>query len=666
MDSLFFSFTLDSSPLVLNQNERFESDYQTVYKPLIKFLYNNPSLKFSFSFNGPQLQFLRKKHPEFITLLEELVVTKQVEVLGGGFYDPLFPLLFPMDRSGQIDMLSLEIRNAIGKRPRGLSICGSSWDSSLVTSFYTCGLEYVLLDESLIPVDKFNYVPFFMSDKGKSIDIIPFCNSLKPNFTESVSEYIKKIKEKVLSTKKNCKIQIEAFPCICIKFNHEELKKLLDSSWINELVSYCIQKEYEFTTPFLYKKNTFDRIPIFISSGISKEISQWALKPYCAKKTEQNYNLTIYDFLQLYSQSRALYNRMLYVSLLLNQCHGDKVRKRNAREKLWQAQNGHSFICTSKGAFVNSFYRQKSYKSLIEAEKILRECGNFTESLTSYDYDGDGIKEYVCRMEKYFATISLKSGCINELDIMNNSGNFADNLSRISDFDGCDDDYQRGLFIDHIFSENEFNNYLENKPISSGIFSKKRYSEIKVSEKHREILLYAESLYKNKQKISLKKRYVINSSGMMVQYILKNDSDIQLKAVFVVESNFAQINFNNKDFNAFSLAIITDNQKKELDTKVSSKELNSSGKLDNVEGFQLTDIDNSTSFTFEPNESCGLCFVPVVFKRPEFYTSELVDASMTFSSSMFWNVNLEPGMEMEKTINFGIFSQHKKRKKSQI
>jgi hypothetical protein len=46
-------------------------------------------------------------------------------------------------------MLSAEIRGATGKRRRGIAVCGSCWDLSLVTSFSTCGMEYIVLDESL-------------------------------------------------------------------------------------------------------------------------------------------------------------------------------------------------------------------------------------------------------------------------------------------------------------------------------------------------------------------------------------------------------------------------------------------------------------------------------------------------------------------------------------
>lgn len=667
MKSVYFSFILNSSQLTSMQSDVFENDYQNVYKPLIKFLYKHSNVKMSFFFNGPQFQFFKRKHPEFIKILQELISTKQVEVLGGGFYDPVFPLLFPMDRTGQIDMLSSEIRSSTGKRPRGVTLSGSSWDLSLVTSFSTCGIEYVLLDESLFYKDKIVYIPFYMTDKGKGIDIIPVVNSCKPFSEVKPVDYLISTTNKINSMLKKSSLyknlQEDVNPCVTLQFTHEEIKDLLDSKWLEGFSEKCEDLNCVSITPYQYKKHCSERIPIFLSSGIDKNIAQWAIEPYSSVKSDLCRITTIYDFLQIYPQSRALYDRMLYVSLLVNQCHGDKIRKRAAREKLWEAQNCDGFICTSKGAFVNSSYRQRAYKYLIEAEKILRECCKFSESMTSFDYNGDGVKEYVCRMENYFAVVSPKGGTVKEFDVMKSSGNYADNLSRIQEFDGCDDGYERGLFVDHIFTPSEYENYLENKPCGNGIFSRVKYSELKISEQHREIQLSASALFNKKQKIYLRKKYIINSSGMMIQYILKNESDSVLNAKFAVESSFAQTNFTATDFNAYNLEIITDGQKHEIDTKVSSKELKENGKISDVAGFQLTDTDNGVSFTFEPNECCDLSFVPIIFNRPEYMTGEIVPAGMTFANTMVWDINLEPNMEMEKTINFSVFSQHKRRKR---
>ena len=50
-----------------------ENDYADVYKPAAKFLYAHPDFRMAFSFTGNELQFFKKKHPEFLALLQDLI-----------------------------------------------------------------------------------------------------------------------------------------------------------------------------------------------------------------------------------------------------------------------------------------------------------------------------------------------------------------------------------------------------------------------------------------------------------------------------------------------------------------------------------------------------------------------------------------------------------------
>ena len=193
MNSIYVTFNLKSFTNSLESNDLLDKNYQSVYKPLIKFLYSHPDFPFSFSFSGTQIQFFKKRKNELITILREMVDRKQVEVLGGGYYDPVLPLLYPVDRNGQIDMLSSEIRQTVGKRPRGISIFADCWDSSLVNNIHTCGIEYVLLDSNLIPDNKRKFIPIIMTDLNKSVDIYPYSDELLPSKDTSPEEFITRI-----------------------------------------------------------------------------------------------------------------------------------------------------------------------------------------------------------------------------------------------------------------------------------------------------------------------------------------------------------------------------------------------------------------------------------------------------------------------------------------
>ena len=141
MNSIYVCFNFNTVSLCSDTPEEYDKIYQSVYKPLARFLYSHQNFKFSFAFNGPQLVYYKKKRNEFITILKQLVERNQVEILGGGFYSPVLPLLFSVDRNTQIDMLSTEIRQTVGKRPRGITMFEDIWDSSLVTNLQTCGIE---------------------------------------------------------------------------------------------------------------------------------------------------------------------------------------------------------------------------------------------------------------------------------------------------------------------------------------------------------------------------------------------------------------------------------------------------------------------------------------------------------------------------------------------
>ena len=84
-----------------------------------------------------------------------------------------------------------------------------------------------------------------------------------------------------------------------------------------------------------------------------------------------------------------------------------------------------------------------------------------------------------------------------------------------------------------------------------------------------------------------------------------------------------------------------------LDTEKKSK-------LNNIQIIRLSDKPNGISFVFEPNEKCGYCMNPIKFNRPGFDQEKIEPVNLTYASSLFWDINIGPGMETEKSINFTI------------
>lgn len=651
----------------MESSEILEKDYQSVYKPLIKFLYSHPEIPFSFACSGNQIEYYKKRKNEVLTILKELIDKKQVEVIGGAYYDALLPLLYPVDRNGQIDLLSAEIRQNVGKRPRGISLYQDCWDPSLINSIQSSGIEYVLLESSLIKAEDRKFLPVVMTDMGKSVEIFPYYDNLNPNKDDSPKDFLLNIIKTVEKIEKKDKyVQLQPDRIVNLHLDHKLITELIEEKWFDKLVKFLKANpdlRIKMTTPGLFKKNNIIKIPSYVVSGINKKVADWSSLYYVQNDTKSKINPNIHDFMHVYPASNALYNRMIYLSMLVNQVKTDKMRKTAAREKLWEAQAGTGILCADEGKLTNMICRQKAYRNFMEVEKILREDGTFKEAITSFDYDGDGLNEYVCRMNNYFAYISLISGAINELDLLKSSGNYADNLSRVWEFDEVSDDYRRGLFVDFIFSQDQFDKYISNEPAGNGVFNKIHYSEIKFLPGRHELQLGASACFiPTGQKIYLKKRFIINSDGMNVQYILRNDSDLPLKAKFVVESNFAGITINEHFFDYLNVEVIDKGEKLVLQNDISTKKLYRQNKLKGVDVVRLSDNENGVSFAFEPNETCSYFYTPIFFNRPDTITLEEKISDMTSVSSLIWDVNIESGKETEKNINFTI-STIKKNKK---
>lgn len=664
MSSIYVCFNLKSDTYSFESNEAIDVLYQNVFSPLIKFLYANPNICFNLSFSGNQISYFKKRKNEFISIIKELEERKQIELLGGGYYDPILPLIYNLDRVEQIDLLTAELRHTFGKRPRGITMFGDCWDSSLINSLQTCSIEYVLLDSTIIPSNKLKFLPLSMTDLNKSIEIFPTYDELKPTPELSPDIFINNIITRCDKIeKKDNYYQSIPDRIINIKFTYEDFIQLNKKKWFEKLANYLNSQNFEnikITTISNYRKNAnIIKCPAYIPAGISGSISKWI------DSSNKNHNFTVYDFMEKYPQSRSLYNRIMFVNMLINQYKDDKTRKRSAREKLWQAQNGTGLLCNNSGAFQYSKYRQQAYKILLEAEKILRETRDFEETISCFDYDGDGTNEYVCRMKNYFSYISMISGAIQELEIIKNTGNYCDNLSREIEYDGYTDNYERGLFVDHIFTGDKLEKYIDNMEIDDGVFSRIKYKELKYSHNHHEIQLYADAIIKQtKQKINLKKKYIINSDGMNIQYIIKNLSEKPLNFVFATESNFAHTNFDSSKSTLYNLEVVNNSQIINLDSSKSTKKLNKKDTMNEVEAVRITDVQSGVSFGLEPNENCSFYYAPVIFKRPDFISNKIVPVSMTFVSTLYWNIKLAPGSETERTINFTITPVKKEKPKT--
>ncbi|MBE9528543.1 MAG: hypothetical protein IME99_04825, partial [Proteobacteria bacterium] len=101
--------------------------YKQSYWPFLKTLSRYPSIKLTLHNSGYLLDWMAKNRPEYIELLATMVDRGQVEVMGGGFYEPILPVIPDEDRVGQISLMSERIELMLGRKPKGMWLAERVW-----------------------------------------------------------------------------------------------------------------------------------------------------------------------------------------------------------------------------------------------------------------------------------------------------------------------------------------------------------------------------------------------------------------------------------------------------------------------------------------------------------------------------------------------------------
>ncbi len=161
----------------------FERAYERAYKPFLEVLKAHPRVHLSIHYTGILLDWLEANHPEYLNDVRTICASGQLEVLGGGYYEPILPMLSEADRLGQVSALSRRVEELFGARPRGMWLAERVWEPSLVSCIADAGIEYVVLDGSHFKMvgkrdtDLDGY--FETEDQGRSIKLLPIHDAVR-------------------------------------------------------------------------------------------------------------------------------------------------------------------------------------------------------------------------------------------------------------------------------------------------------------------------------------------------------------------------------------------------------------------------------------------------------------------------------------------------------
>ena len=153
----------------------FAETYDQAYLPMLEALERHPGVRLSLHYTGPLLEWLRAERPDFIERLKGLVARDQVEILGGGYYEPVLASLPQRDRVGQLVRMGDELASLFGRRPGGAWLAERVWEPDLPASLAESGYRWTILDDAhfraaAIPEEDL-WGPYTTEDQGQILTV---------------------------------------------------------------------------------------------------------------------------------------------------------------------------------------------------------------------------------------------------------------------------------------------------------------------------------------------------------------------------------------------------------------------------------------------------------------------------------------------------------------
>ncbi|MBN1966633.1 MAG: 4-alpha-glucanotransferase, partial [Anaerolineae bacterium] len=151
---------------------------KVAYEPFLDLMERHPAVKCGIHFTGSLLDYLVAHQKPLLKRVRALVERGQLEVLSGGYYEPILTTLPDEDKIGQIQKLSAAVEEHFGMRPRGMWLAERVWEPHLVRPIAQAGIEYVIIDDTHFEAagyskerELFGY--FVSEEQGYTVRVFP-------------------------------------------------------------------------------------------------------------------------------------------------------------------------------------------------------------------------------------------------------------------------------------------------------------------------------------------------------------------------------------------------------------------------------------------------------------------------------------------------------------
>ncbi|MFH1876693.1 MAG: alpha-amylase/4-alpha-glucanotransferase domain-containing protein [Candidatus Omnitrophota bacterium] len=446
MGKVYFIFGVHNHQPVGNFDHVFQEAYQRCYSPFLRTLEQFPAVTCAIHNSGPLYDWFLKSAPEYLEILKKLAKRGQVEIISGGYYEPILPLISDEDKQSQIKLMNEFIVKEFKQKAAGIWVAERVWEQYLARTIRGAGLSYTFLDDTHFRYAGLEQREFFgrytTEDDGQSISVFPISRSLRYKIPFSKAEEAIELLHSFAS---------EADVLVTIFDDGEKFglwpntyEWVYQKEWLTQFFSMLSSSQIiEMITPRQALERFASKGLVYLPTASYEEMGEWVLGPkpwrdYNALTTMLKTNNTydIYNpfvrggyfrnFYHKYSRLNYMHKRMLSVS---RQLHADKAPL-EAKKSLWKAQTNCGYWHGIFGGFYLSHIREAVYANLIRAQNCVDKLGGFAAPIHTEDIDLDGNDEIIVKNKHLICCLSSTGGTILELSLRDQAFNLCNTITR--------------------------------------------------------------------------------------------------------------------------------------------------------------------------------------------------------------------------------------------
>jgi alpha-amylase len=450
MPKLKFIFGVHNHQPVGNFDFVIEEAYQKAYLPFLQVVKEYPWFRFALHNSGCLWEWLEQHHPEYLELVRSLASAGQVELMGGGFYEPILPAIPACDQKGQLKMMSQYIKEKLGQAPAGAWVAERVWEPSLASVLSSSGIRYTVLDDYHFKCagkpEKELDGYYLTEDQGNSLAVFPISQKLRYLIPfHSVPEVMEHLKSLHNPDRGSVAVLADDGEKFGVWPGTHQLA--YEKGWLKEFLSALHESGewLELSTFSGALASSPARGRVYLPTASYAEMGEWALEPgsesvyqELAGRLKAEGSFDRYGpyvrgciwrgFLTKYPEANNIYRKMLLVSAQVQKAGGPE-----ASRELYRGQCNCGYWHGIFGGLYLPHLREALYRHLLKAEDLLVPEKKPVEkvSMDLADFDGDGREEILLAnglMNLYLAPGQGASAF--EWDIKEKGVNLFDTLAR--------------------------------------------------------------------------------------------------------------------------------------------------------------------------------------------------------------------------------------------